>query len=65
MGRDADNAGAAYVSQWLRTELLHLLKHSHVLSPADRAVVIIGQGHEVFASRVRAIESEFARRDPL
>jgi len=46
----------------VRTELLHLLKHSQRPVPADRAVVIIGQGHEYLLREFVRIESEFARR---
>ena len=46
MGRAADNAGAAYVSQWYARNCYIYSNILSVLSPADRAVVIIGQGHE-------------------
>jgi hypothetical protein len=46
MGRAADNAGASYVSQWYARNCYIFSNILSVLSPADRAVVIIGQGHE-------------------
>jgi hypothetical protein len=46
LGRAADNAGASYVSQWYARNRYIFSNILSVLSPADRAVVIIGQGHE-------------------
>ncbi len=57
MGRAADNAGASYVSQWYARNCYIFSNILSVLSPADRAVVIIGQGHEYLLR-------EFVRLNP-
>lgn len=46
MGREADNAGSAYVSQWYTRNCYIFSNILSVVRPGDRVVVIIGQGHE-------------------
>ncbi len=46
MGRDADNAGSAYVAQWYTRNCYIFSNILSVIQPGDRAVVIMGQGHE-------------------
>jgi hypothetical protein len=49
----------------VRTELLHLLKHSQRPVPADRAVVIIGQGHEYLLREFVRLNLNLRDVDPL
>ena len=46
MGREADDAGSAYVSQWYTRNCYIFSNILSVIRPGDRVVVIIGQGHE-------------------
>ncbi len=65
MGRDADNAGAAYVSQWYARNCYIFSNILSVLSPADRAVVIIGQGHEYLLREFVRLNLNLRDVDPL
>jgi hypothetical protein len=57
MGRSADNAGAAYVSQWYARNVYIFSNIASVVRPGDRVVVIMGQGHEYLLR-------EFVRLNP-
>lgn len=57
MGRDADNAGASYVSQWYTRNCYIFSNILSVVRPGDRVVVIMGQGHEYLLR-------EFVRLNP-
>lgn len=57
MGSEADNAGASYVSQWYTRNCYIFSNILSVVQPADRVVVIMGQGHEYLLR-------EFVRLNP-
>ncbi len=65
MGRHADNAGAAYVSQWYARNCYIFSNILSVLSPADHAVVIIGQGHEYLLREFVRLNPNLRDVDPL
>jgi len=65
MGRHADNAGAAYVSQWYARNCYIFSNILSVLSPADHAVVIIGQGHEHLLREFVRLNPNLRDVDPL
>lgn len=46
MGRDADNAGSLYVSDWYTRNCYIFSNILSVIRPGDRVVVIMGQGHK-------------------
>lgn len=46
MGRDADDAGSAYIAQWYTRNCYIFSNILSVVEPGDRVVVIMGQGHE-------------------
>lgn len=46
MGREADHAGSAYVAQWYTRNCYIFSNILSVIQPGDRAIVIMGQGHE-------------------
>ncbi len=46
MGREADNAGSAYVAQWYTRNCYIFSNILSVIQPGDRVVVMMGQGHE-------------------
>jgi hypothetical protein len=57
MGRQADDAGAAYVAQWYTRNTYIFSNILSVIRPGDRAVLIMGQGHEYLLR-------EFVRLNP-
>jgi len=57
LGRDADNAGAAYVSQWYARNVYIFSNIASIARPGDRVVVLMGQGHEYLLR-------EFVRLNP-
>ena len=65
MGRDADSAGAAYVSQWYARNCYIFSNILSVIRPGDRAVVIIGQGHEYLLRELVRLNPTLADVDPL
>jgi hypothetical protein len=46
MGREVDDAGSAYVSQWYARNAYIFSNIASVIKPGDRVVVLMGQGHE-------------------
>ncbi len=46
VGRDAEEAGSAYVAQWYTRNCYIFSNILSVVRPGDRVVVIMGQGHE-------------------
>lgn len=65
MGRDVDDAGAAYVSQWYARNCYIFSNILSVLRPGDRAVVIIGQGHEYLLRELARLNPTLTDVDPL
>jgi hypothetical protein len=57
IGRDADDAGSAYVSQWYARNCYIFSNILSVIAPGDRIVIIMGQGHEYLLR-------EFTRLNP-
>lgn len=57
MGQSADNAGAAYVSQWYARNCYIFSNVLNTIRPGDRVVVMMGQGHEYLLR-------EFVRLNP-
>jgi hypothetical protein len=57
MGREADNAGSAYVAQWYTRNCYIFSNILSVIRPGDRVVVLVGQGHEYLLR-------EFVRLNP-
>lgn len=57
MGQSADNAGAAYVSQWYARNCYIFSNILNTIRPGDRVVVMMGQGHEYLLR-------EFVRLNP-
>lgn len=57
MGRSADNAGSAYVSQWYTRNCYIFSNILSVTRPKDRIVIFMGQGHEYLLR-------EFVRLNP-
>lgn len=65
MGRDAGNAGAAYVSQWYARNVYIFSNITSVVRPGDRVVVIMGQGHEYLLREFVRLNPAMAYVDPL
>jgi len=65
MGRDADDAGSAYVSQWYTRNCYIFSNILSVITPGDRAVIIMGQGHEYLLREFVALNPTLAYVDPL
>ena len=57
MGRESNDAGSAYVAQWYTRNCYVFSNILSVIRPSDRAVVLMGQGHEYLLR-------EFVRLDP-
>lgn len=65
MGRNADNAGSAYVSQWYARNAYIFSNILSVIQPGDRAVVIMGQGHEYLLREFTRLNPNLTSVDPL
>lgn len=65
MGRDADFAGSAYVSQWYARNAYIFSNILGVIRPGDRALVIMGQGHEYLLREFVRLNPTLADVDPL
>ncbi len=65
MGRDADNAGSAYVAQWYTRNCYIFSNILSVLHPGDRVVVIMGQGHEYLLREFTRLNPNLIDVDPL
>lgn len=65
MGREADNAGSAYVSQWYTRNCYIFSNILSVIRPGDRVVVIIGQGHEYLLREFTRLNPNLVDVDPL
>lgn len=56
-GRNADDAGAAYVAQWYVRNTYIFSNVLSAIAPGDRVVLMMGQGHEY-------LQREFVRLNP-
>jgi len=65
MGRDSDNAGSAYVSQWYTRNCYIFSNILSVISPGDRVLVLIGQGHEYLLREFVRLNPNLVDVDPL
>lgn len=65
MGRDADQAGSAYVSQWYARNCYIFANMLSVIAPGDRAVLFIGQGHEYLLRELARLNPSLVSVDPL
>jgi Family of unknown function (DUF5694) len=65
MGREADSAGSAYVSQWYTRNCYIFSNVLSVISPSDRVVVVIGQGHEYLLRELARLNPNLVDVDPL
>ncbi|HTU80548.1 MAG TPA: DUF5694 domain-containing protein [Candidatus Acidoferrales bacterium] len=65
MGRQADDAGSAYVSQWYARNVYIFSNVLGVVRPGDRAVVMMGQGHEYLLREFVRLDPNLAYVDPL
>ncbi len=65
MGRDADDAGSAYVSQWYARNTYIFSNVLSVIRPGDRVVVMMGQGHEYLLREFVRLNPNLLYVDPL
>jgi hypothetical protein len=65
MGRAADNAGSAYVSQWYARNCYIFSNIRSLIRPGDRVVVIMGQGHEYLLREFVRLNPALIDVDPL
>jgi Family of unknown function (DUF5694) len=65
MGRDADDAGSAWVSQWYARNCYIFANIVSVVRPGDRVVVVIGQGHEYLLRELVQLNPNLRHVDPL
>ncbi len=65
MGRDADDAGAAYVAQWYSRNCYIFSNIVSVVRPGDRVVVMMGQGHEYLLREFVRLNPNMTSVDPL
>ena len=65
MGREADSAGAAYVSEWYARNCYIFSNVLSVIRPNDRVVVMIGQGHEYLLREFVRLHPNLLPVDPL
>ena len=64
-GRSADQAGAAYTAQWYTRNTYIFANILSVVQPGDRAVVIMGQGHEYLLREFARLNPNLQYVDPL
>lgn len=65
MGRNVDDAGAAYVSQWYARNCYIFSNILSVIRPGDRVVVMMGQGHEYLLREFVRLNPHLRDVDPL
>ncbi len=65
IGKDRDNAGAEYVSQWYTRNVYIFANILDLVAPSDRAVVIMGQGHAYLLREFVRLNPELTFVDPL
>lgn len=65
VGRDADNAGAAYVAQWYVRNVYIFSNVLSVIGPGDRVVLMMGQGHEYLQRGFVRLNPNLVDVDPL
>jgi len=65
MGREADDAGAAYVAQWYMRNCFIFSNIASVVRPGDRVVVMMGQGHEYLLREFVRLNPSMTDVDPL
>ncbi len=64
-GRSADQAGAAYTAQWYARNTYIFANILSVVQPGDRAVVLMGQGHEYLLREFARLNPNLQYVDPL
>lgn len=64
-GRDAGEAGSAYTAQWYVRNTYIFSNILSVVRPGDRAVVIMGQGHEYLLREFTRLNPNLVYVDPL
>jgi Family of unknown function (DUF5694) len=65
VGRDADDAGAAYVAQWYVRNVYIFSNVLSVIAPGDRVVLMMGQGHEYLQREFVRLNPNLVDADPL
>ena len=65
MGREANDAGAAYVAQWYSRNCYIFSNILSVVRPGDRVVVLMGQGHEYLLREFVRLNPNLTYVDPL
>jgi len=65
MGRDVDDAGSAYVSEWYARNCYIFSNILSVIRPGDRVVVMMGQGHEYLLREFVRLNPNLEYVDPL
>jgi len=65
LGRSTDNAGASYVAQWYGRNCFIFSNILSALDQGDRAVVLIGQGHEYLVRDFARLNPNIQSVDPL
>lgn len=64
-GREADDAGAAYVAQWYTRNCYIFSNILSVIRPGDRVVVLMGQGHKYLLREFVRLNPNLTYVDPL
>jgi Family of unknown function (DUF5694) len=65
MGRDANDAGSAYVAGWYTRNAYIFSNILGVVRPGDRVVVLIGQGHAYLLREFVRLNPNLVDIDPL
>lgn len=65
VGRNADDAGSAYVAQWYTRNCYIFSNILDVVRPGDRVVVLIGQGHEFLLRQFVRLNPKMVDVNPL
>ncbi len=65
MGREADDAGAAYVAQWYTRNCYIFSNILSVIRPGDRVVLLMGQGHKYLLRELVRLNPNLVYVDPL
>jgi len=65
MGREASQAGSAYVAQWYTRNCYIFSNILSVVRPGDRVVVLMGQGHKYLLREFTRLDPNLTYVDPL
>jgi len=65
MGREASQAGSAYVAQWYTRNCYIFSNILSVIRPGDRVVVLMGQGHKYLLREFTRLNPNLTYVDPL